>query len=241
VARAPGPGIAFSLAEFLGEIALTEALEIKSGVLGAFLRVTAVFVTAFFVTTSMLTEQSDKGADLVLSLPIPRAAYFAGKLCGFSAVAIALAALLGSVLFIYVPALQVLLWTVSLSCELLLISAFSLLCLLTFNQAVLALSVVVAFYILARAIGWILGAPVQEQNALQPFDNPPVVEVTKRDTNPRLIVECLQPQHDNSGANQGLPQACYPQQAGMGGERKAFRPSRGGCLGPVPGDLQEQA
>lgn len=141
-----------SLSEFLGEIALTESVETKSGVLGALLRITAVFITAFFVTTSMLREQTDKGADLVLSLPVPRAVYFAGKLCGFFTVAVALAVMVGSALFIYVPAAQVLLWTISLCCELLLISAFSLLCLFTFNQAVLALSAVAAFYFLARSI-----------------------------------------------------------------------------------------
>ncbi|MGH8628052.1 MAG: ABC transporter permease, partial [Gammaproteobacteria bacterium] len=92
-----------SLSEFLGEIALTESVETKSGVLGALLRITAVFITAFFVTTSMLREQTDKGADLVLSLPVPRAVYFAGKLCGFFTVAVALAVMVGSALLIYVP------------------------------------------------------------------------------------------------------------------------------------------
>ncbi|MGH8615638.1 MAG: ABC transporter permease [Gammaproteobacteria bacterium] len=159
-----------SLAEFLGEIALTESVEIKSGVLGALLRVAAVFITAVFVTTSMLREQTDKGADLVLSLPIPRAVYFAGKLCGFSTVAVALAVMVGSALFIYVPAAQVLLWTISLCCELLLISALSLMCLFTFNQAVLALSAVAAFYFLARTISAIqlMGhGPLLDPNSAQ--------------------------------------------------------------------------
>ena len=40
----------------------------------------------------------------------------------------------------------------SLSCELLIITALSLLCLFTFNQVTLALSAVMAFYLLSRSI-----------------------------------------------------------------------------------------
>ena len=47
------------------------------------LRVASVFLVATFVITSMVREASDKGLELLLALPMPRAVYLAGKLAGF--------------------------------------------------------------------------------------------------------------------------------------------------------------
>lgn len=144
--------IAFGLAEFVAEIAITESIALKSGFLGAMLRVCAVFTIALFVITTMVRELDDKVLELVLSLPIPRAHYFLGKLLGFSLIAILTAVLCGLVLLIHAPPFQVGLWVVSLSFELLMITTASLLCLFTFSQVMLALSTVMAFYLLARSI-----------------------------------------------------------------------------------------
>jgi ABC-type transport system involved in multi-copper enzyme maturation permease subunit len=144
--------VAFGLAEFVAEIAITESLAFQSGFLGSMLRVCAVFTIALFVITSMVREFDDKVLELVLSLPIPRAHYFLGKLLGFSLIAILTAVFCGLVLLVHVPAHQVGLWVVSLSLELLMITTLSLLCLFTFSQVMLALSTVMAFYLLARSI-----------------------------------------------------------------------------------------
>jgi len=122
---------AFTLAEFLGEVAITESVQFQSGFLGAILRVVAVFIVSLFIITSMVREFSDKGLELVLSLPIPRASYFAGKFLGFAwlAVLVALA-----------------------SCVCLLVYALSILCLFSFAHVTSALSVVIAFYVVARSI-----------------------------------------------------------------------------------------
>ena len=144
---------AFGLTQFIGNVAITEALEIKSGLLGAFLRLFAVFMISLFVATSMARELSDKGLELVLSLPIPRAAYYFGKLLGFSIVAWVTAVLIALLLLLYVPALQLVFWTASLTCELFIVASLSLLCLLSFHQVTLALSAVAGFYLLSRAIG----------------------------------------------------------------------------------------
>lgn len=144
---------AFGLTEFIGSVAITEGPEIKSGLLGAFLRLFAVFVISLFVTTSMNRELNDKGLELILSLPIPRAAYYFGKLLGFSMVAWVAAVLIGGWLFLYVPASQLVFWTASLTCELLIVTSLSLLCLLSFQQVTLALSAVAGFYLLSRTIG----------------------------------------------------------------------------------------
>ena len=146
-------GAAFVLAEFLGEVAITETAEVQSAFLGAVLRLSTVFMLSLFVITSTVREFNDKVLELVLSQPIPRASYYFGKLAGYSVVAVFSAILCGAFLCLYAPAGQVAVWSVSLALELLLVIALSLLCLFTFSHVTLALSAVVAFYVLARIIG----------------------------------------------------------------------------------------
>ena len=142
----------FGLAEFLSEVAITESAHYQSGFFAAIIRTSAVFTLSLFVITSMVREFNDKGVELILSLPIPRATYLLGKLLGFSILAWALALLCALSLLVYVPAEQALIWGVSLGFELFLMTALSLLCLVTFNQITWALSTVTAFYVLARSI-----------------------------------------------------------------------------------------
>lgn len=144
--------IGFGLSQFVAEIAIAESAAFQSSFLAAMLRFFAVFTIALFVITSMVREFDDKGLELVLSLPIPRYHYFFGKLLGFSVLAIMTAILCGFVLLVHAPAGQVALWVFSLSCELLIITALSLLCLFTLHQVTLALSAVMAFYLLSRSI-----------------------------------------------------------------------------------------
>ena len=144
--------IGFGLSQFVAEIAVAESAAFQSSFLAAMLRFFAVFTIALFVITSMVREFDDKGLELVLSLPIPRYHYFLGKLLGFSVLAIMTAVACGLVLLLHVPPDQVALWVFSLSCELLIVTALSLLCLFTFNQVTLALSAVMAFYLLSRSI-----------------------------------------------------------------------------------------
>lgn len=143
---------ALGLAGFIGEVTLTETAEIQSAVLGAVLRLCAVFLLALFVTTSTVREFNDKGVELLLSFPLARASWLLGKLLGFFLLTLPVAALCLALLLVYVPWLQALLWSLSLVCELSLVIAFSLLCVLTFSQVTIAFSTVAAFYVLARSI-----------------------------------------------------------------------------------------
>src|SRR5256885_10752379 len=85
--------IAFGLAQFLNQVAITESREIQTALLAAALRVAAVFMVAVFVITSMVRESSDKVTELLLSLPVRRSAYFFGKFSGYAVVAAILALL----------------------------------------------------------------------------------------------------------------------------------------------------
>lgn len=144
---------AVGISGFLNELALTESRELQAALLGAVLRLAAVFLIATFVVTSMVREANDKGLELLMALPLPRAVYLLGKLAGFAALAVLPALLFGALALFFAPPAQAALWAVSLLCECWIVAAFSLLCMLTLNQVLPALAAAVAFYVLARVVG----------------------------------------------------------------------------------------
>ena len=144
---------ALGLASFAGALALTETRQVQAALLGALLRLAAAFLVATFVVTSMLREAGDKGLELLLALPVPRAAWLLGKLAGFFALASMPALLFGMLTLLFAPPDQAALWSASLLCELWIVAAFSVLCMLTLQQALPALAAALAFYLLARSIG----------------------------------------------------------------------------------------
>jgi len=157
--------IAFGLAQFLNQVAITESREIQTALLAAPLRVAAVFMVAVFVITSMVRESNDKVTELLLSLPVPRSAYFFGKLAGYSMVCVILAVLSALPLALFANAQGLVVWTVSLICELLIVTATSLFCVLSFAQVVPAFAAVAGFYLLSRsmaAMQVIAGAPLHD-------------------------------------------------------------------------------
>ncbi|HEV2611816.1 MAG TPA: ABC transporter permease [Noviherbaspirillum sp.] len=140
------------LSGFLNELAIAESRQVQVAILAAFARFASVFLLATFIVTSMIREFNDKGLELILALPLPRAGYYFGKLAGFGMLALLPAALFGGLMLFFAPGVQAALWTLSLLCELWLIAAFSLLCVITFNQVMTALSAVMAFYLMARSV-----------------------------------------------------------------------------------------
>jgi hypothetical protein len=56
-------------------------------------------------------------------------------------------------LALFAPAPRVILWGLSLACELLIVTSVSLFCVLSLAQVISALSAVTGFYLLSRAIG----------------------------------------------------------------------------------------
>ena len=143
-------GLVFT--QFLQQVAITESNQIQAALLAALLRVGAVFMLAAFVVTSMVREFNDKVMELVLSRPLRRSSYFLGKFAGYAAVALALAMIFSLPLALFAPAVRVALWSFSLACELLLVAAFALFCVLTLTQVMSALAAVAGFYLLSRSI-----------------------------------------------------------------------------------------
>ncbi len=144
--------LAFGLAQFLSQIAITETAQIQRAVVAAVLRFGAVFLVALYIITAISREFSDKVVELMFSLPMPRSHYYLGKLAGYVLLAAATAAVFTLLLAMVTPWQQAMLWGASLVLELLLVSAASLVLVLAFNQVTPAFSAVVAFYLLGRSI-----------------------------------------------------------------------------------------
>jgi hypothetical protein len=145
-------GIGLGLAFFLKQVALTETREIQVAFLAATFRLTAVFVVCAFIVTSQVREVTDKVLELLLSRALPRPAYFFGKLAGHLTCALLLAVLLSLPLYFLANPASVAAWSVSLFCELAIVAAASLFCVLTLNHVVASLAAMFGFYLLARSI-----------------------------------------------------------------------------------------
>lgn len=142
----------FLIALFIGELAITEGAMTQAAMLGSSLRLFSVFTISLFVITSMIREFNDKSFELILSHPVPRSSYYFGKFIGFSGIALIVVLMVAVCLCLFAPASMVVLWSVSLFCELLIIIALSLLCLFSFSSITISFSVVMAFYLLSRSI-----------------------------------------------------------------------------------------
>ena len=159
----------FGLTQFIGELAITETQGIQVALMGMIMRLFAVFIVCLFVITNLVREFNDKAFELIISLPIPRSAYFLGKLIGFSFLSIVVAAIVSLPLILYAPIFQVAIWVVSLVCELFIVTALCLLCLFTLGHITTAFSAVIAFYILSRSI-----------STIQLLGQSPIIEATTK-------------------------------------------------------------
>jgi ABC-type transport system involved in multi-copper enzyme maturation permease subunit len=145
-------GLALGIAGFLQEVALIEVAETQVTIVAALLRGAGVFLTAAFVVMSMVRDVNDKVLELMLAQPWPRAAYLFGKFVGFSTAAVLLAAVLTLPVAWLAPGAGAPAWGLSLACELVIVTAMSLFCVITLSHVVLALAAVFGFYVLARSI-----------------------------------------------------------------------------------------
>jgi ABC-type Na+ efflux pump permease subunit len=111
-----------------------------------------VFLIAAQVSAATLREMNDKGLELMLSLPLSRAAHYLGRLAGFVACGVALAAAFSLVLLPWAPPGAVALWGVSLAFELALVAAAALFFTMTLAQLAPAVAATAGLYVLARSM-----------------------------------------------------------------------------------------
>lgn len=137
---------------FVETIAVTEGARLQAGFYAAGMRLASVFIAGLYVLTSVTREFNDKGLDILLALDLPRSHYILGKLAGFLAIAVLIAAVACLPLAWLAAPQAVLQWTASLAFELAIVVALALFCVITFNQLTPAASFVLAFYLLARSL-----------------------------------------------------------------------------------------
>jgi Cu-processing system permease protein len=143
-------GVGFAL--FVRQLTIMESVAIETAFIAALYRMGAVFLLAVFIITSQIREMNDKGLDLLLSLPISRSAFFAGKFLGYAACAVMIAVIICLPLFLLAPATQVFAWSISLALELLIITAMSLFFILAFPHSMGSLLSVMGLYLLSRTM-----------------------------------------------------------------------------------------
>jgi ABC-type transport system involved in multi-copper enzyme maturation permease subunit len=151
------------LAGFLSRVAITEAAALQASAAGALLRACAVFLIAAHVVASVSREANDKGLELALALPVSRAAYYIGKLAGFSCAGAMLATFFALPLLIWVKPADLAPWWLSLGMETALVAAAALFFASAMSQTLAALAAAAGLYLLGRsmsAIQAIAGAPL---------------------------------------------------------------------------------
>jgi ABC-type transport system involved in multi-copper enzyme maturation permease subunit len=158
---------ALVLAAFLSAVALTEGRELRLAVVAALLRACAVFLVAVHVSASVQREIDDKGLEQMLSLPLPRAAQYLGRLAGFAACGAVLALVFAAPLALWAAPERLAAWTLSLALECTLVAALALFFSMGLAQVVGAVSATLALYVLGRsmaAIQAIASGPLGDQS-----------------------------------------------------------------------------
>lgn len=143
---------ALVLAAFLSGVALTEGRELRLAVVAALLRACAVFLVATQVAASVQREIDDKGLEQMLSLPLPRAVQYLGRLAGFAACGAAIALVFAAPLALWAAPAPLACWAVSLALEGMLVGAVALFFSMGLGQVAGAISATLALYLLGRSI-----------------------------------------------------------------------------------------
>lgn len=141
-----------AMAYFVSELAVIESTRLQLSFYAASARFAVVFIVASHVLSSITLEFNDKGIDILLALDLPRAHFILGKLGGFLALAVLVAAFTSLPLLLQASPLAVLQWGVALALELSVMAAFSLFCVIAFGQFIPAAALVLSFYLLARSL-----------------------------------------------------------------------------------------
>lgn len=137
---------------FLSAVAVTEGRELRIALVAALLRACAVFLVTVQVAASVQREIDDKGLEQMLSLPLPRAVHYLGRLAGFALCGAALALAFALTLSAWAPLASLALWTVSLAAECALVAAAALFFSMSLGSLVGAISATLSLYLLGRSM-----------------------------------------------------------------------------------------
>ncbi len=146
---------ALGFAGFLSQVAITESSALQASACAALLRACAVFLIAAHVSASVVREANEKGLELALALPMPRPAWYLGKLLGFACAGALIAALFALPLATWAKPASLAAWWLALAAELALVASAALFFASALSQTVAAITAALGLYVLARTISTI--------------------------------------------------------------------------------------
>ncbi|MEM7465340.1 MAG: hypothetical protein AAF387_00480 [Pseudomonadota bacterium] len=143
--------IVYAIGQFASSLAITESLEYRIVTYVTLIRLSAVFIVALFVASSVIRDFDDGVFDFVVSRSVSRASWYGAKLAAFSVIVVIFAAICLLPLF-HFGATHIWLWWYGFAAELVIVAAASLACAVTLRFTTVAVSAVIAFYVLGRVI-----------------------------------------------------------------------------------------
>lgn len=145
-------GLLVAVSAFFRSLAVIEGARLQLSFLAPAIRISAIVLVCLHTIGSLLREQQDKGTELLLSLDLARAEYLLGKLAGYMLVAAGVCVVLWLPLPFHASVVPSLCWLLSLILEAWIVVAAAVFCAITFNQMLLGVAFVLAFYVLSRAM-----------------------------------------------------------------------------------------
>lgn len=140
-----------ALTLFVGELAITENARVRTALYAGGARLLLVFIVSLYVAQSIAREHGDRSVELILGRAVARSDYYMGKFVGCTVIALTLAALAAVVPLREVSLVAALAWGIGLTLELVVAIALTLFAATSIGQLLPALTVSLAFYVLARA------------------------------------------------------------------------------------------
>lgn len=145
-----------ALAEIAAGLALTDSHAYRLAGYAAWTRLVLVATVTLLVATSVAREFEAGLLDLSLSRPLSRPQWYLGRLCGFAAIACAIALAAAAPLWLTAAPAAALGWGLSLAAELVLVAAASLCASVALGQLTASVLAVAAFYLLSRSMAAIV-------------------------------------------------------------------------------------
>ena len=143
---------AYAAAAFMAGLAVTEVEAQHHVFYAGLVRPLLVLLLALTVVANAVRELDDRILETQLARPLARSTWYVAKLCGHLLAALALASLAALPLAPGVAPAELMVWTLSLACELMIVAAAALACALSLAHVAGAVATVLAFYTLCRVI-----------------------------------------------------------------------------------------
>lgn len=166
----------FAVAIFVGDTMLVEQNQAAVAFIAGASRGVLVFGMILFVCLSIARAFENKEVEFVISKPVSREVFVFSYLVAFLATSfLMLLAIILPLYFIVYSKIGLLIWFLSLFCELLIVISFALLSSLILRNAFLAILASIAFYLMSRMMGFFVMAIdlpesfSQAKSAVMPF------------------------------------------------------------------------